>query len=219
MVVTGPPDKPSTHRRSAGFTILELLVALTLAAAVVALAVTLKQTVLRAGVSLEAGHRDWATEQFLRSQLWAADEALNKEFGLVVSERSQLSFVTRKSAQYGNTGVPVLATYRIVAGAQTLEYYEIRLPPWWRASAAELKWLVSAPDGGERPETWRSTVFSDIDIATFSFWDSSRQSWVENWTDTTRLPRLLRLEARRFGGEVDMILESEALSYSLSSGP
>ena len=218
MVITGPPDKPSTHRGAAGFTLLELLVALTLAAAVVVLAVTLKQTVLRAGMSLEAGHRDWAAEQFLRAQLRATDEALNRTFGLVVAQSGQLSFVTRKSAQYGNMDVPVLATYHISPSGRALDYYEIRLPPWWRANERELKWLLSARDRAEGPGTWRSTVLADIDTAKFYFWDSFRQTWVENWTVTTRLPRLLRLKARRFGAEMDMILETEALSYSLSSG-
>ncbi|MBI3706781.1 MAG: hypothetical protein HY246_03740 [Proteobacteria bacterium] len=201
---------------AAGFTLFELIIAVALSAAVIVLGVQLYQTVVRAGDAMARGQRDWSAEQFVRGQLLAADRELNQRFKTVLADDGQLSFVTRKSAQFGEDSPPVLATYTVSSGT-AIRYSEIALPPWWddgvRSSIVgdRLRDL-------DRPNAWKGQLLADMSTASFSYWDNERQRWVDRWSNKENLPVLVRLEIRKFGETRQFVMETKALSFSLSSG-
>ncbi|MGQ0663456.1 MAG: prepilin-type N-terminal cleavage/methylation domain-containing protein [Pseudomonadota bacterium] len=203
-------------RRSAGFTLLELVVALALSAGVIALAVQLYQTVVRAGDALTGGQRDWTAEQFLRAQLLAADDALNKRFETVLGESDRLSFLTRKSAQFGEDSLPVLATYTIVSGT-AVRYAEVALPPWWTERTRDAL-IADRLRELETIHAWRDVLLPQITAATFSYWDGKFQQWANRWPDKDKLPAIVRLEVQSLGETKRLVMETRALSFSLSSG-
>ena len=201
---------------AAGFTLFELIIAIALSAAVIVLSVQLYRTVIRAGDTLTRGQRDWTAEQFMRGQLISVDREFNQRFKSVLAEDDRLSFITRKSAQFGEDSPPVLVTYTIASG-NAVGYAEIALPPWWddRMPSGIVPERLRDLDG---PKVWKGMLMPEISTASFSYWDTEKQRWIARWYDKEKLPALVRLELRKFGEIRQFVMETKALSFSLSSG-
>ena len=194
------------------------MVSLTISAALIVLTVQIYQTVVRAGKGMEGGQRDWVAEQFVRGQFRAADIELNAKFGLVQGDDHLFSFATRKSAQFGNEDVPVIATYRYHGIDGELSYHEVTMPPWWSQSFTHAFASVSRLREKRGEGTWDTVVFSDVDSVRFSYWNSEDENWTTQWRDKENLPPLVRLEIARFNNKTELVLETVALSFSSRFG-
>lgn len=196
-------------RRVQGFTLLELIVALTLSTLVVTLAVALYATVQRAGTGIVNAQRDWVALQFLRTQLAHQDRALNKTFSLVRMERDRLAFVTRKSAQFGLGGPPVLALYRLDGGV--LSYREVALPAWWGITDRESQFDFDRLR--ETQEAYDGALFTTPTDAAFAYWDGAERSWRDELRRHDSLPSTLRLT-----GKQEVVMPTSSLApYSRES--
>ena len=201
-----------------GFTLLELLVSITISAALIVLTVQIYQTVVRAGKGMEGGQRDWVAEQFVRGQFRAADMEINANFGLIQAERHVFSFATRKSAQYGNEDVPIIATYRYQRINGQLSYHEVTVPPWWNENYHQPFSSVSRLREKRGEGTWDAVVFGDVESAQFSYWNPEDENWTTTWHDHENLPPLVKLEFARFNNRTELVLETTALSFSSRYG-
>lgn len=190
-------------RRIRGFTLLELIVAMALSTLVVGLAVGLYATVQRAGGSIVSAQRDWVALQFLRTQLAHQDRTLNKTLGLVRMERDRLAFVTRKSAQFGIDGPPVLALYRLDGGQ--LAYREVALPAWWGLKDRESQFDFDRLR--EERDAFEGAMFAASGDAAFAYWDEAAREWREQLRGQDALPRVVRLL-----GKHDAAMETSGLA-------
>ena len=203
--------------RQDGFTLLEVLVALGISALIIFLAVTLYQTVLRAGETVRGGHRVWVAEQFLRAQAYEADPELVKRFGVMRGGVESFSFVTHKSAQFGDNGPPMFVTYRYDQATHALVYDEVPMPGWWRAKPGDFHFTYDDLRYAAGDEVWHDTLFSDLAAVRFSYWDGEHERWVDDLNTTTDLPLAVRLA---LSGPLarTIVLESAVSSLSSSSG-
>lgn len=196
-------------RRLHGFTLLELIVALTLSTLVVVLAVSLYATVQRAGNGIVNAQRDWVALQFLRTQLAHQDRTLNKTFSLVRMERDRLAFITRKSAQFGLGGPPVLAIYRLDSGAML--YREIALPGWWGLDGREGQFDLDRLR--ESREAFDGKPFVTSADAAFTYWDRAERQWRDELRSRDSLPSTVRL-----AGKQEVVMPTSGLApYSRES--
>lgn len=196
-------------QRLRGFTLLELIVALTLSTLVVGLAVGLYATVQRAGSGIVSAQRDWVALQFLRGQLAHQDRTLNKTFTLVRMERDRLAFVTRKSAQFGTGGPPVLALYHLDGGQ--LRYREVALPAWWGLKDRESQFDFERLR--DTREAFEGTLFPLATDAAFAYWDEVERQWRDESRRRDALSRVVRLT-----GKLEAVMETTSLApYSRES--
>jgi prepilin-type N-terminal cleavage/methylation domain-containing protein len=206
-------------RGQAGFTLMEVLIVLTLACGAIILGVALDRTVGRATQGGRAAEHDWVTEQFLRRQAIEAQRP-DPPAPIITRERAhEFGFVTRRSAQWGEDGPPVLAVWRYDSGQGVLRYREAALPPWWPedrpSTLPDYDALADTQDRG----VWEGRIFSDIDKLEFSYWDERRRVWDAENPDSTALTPIVRLKIDRGSTErVFSFATRGALSFSLSSG-
>ena len=213
--------EPSCHTdlyRESGFTLLELVVAVALSAAVIAMSAQLQSVVYDAGNAAANGDRDWSTELFIRSQVRLATHELDDQAKIFVGERHRFRFLSSRSVLYGK-GVLVAATYSFQSSSQTLQYEEAVVPPWWDDTL-----LAYGKDPAiwwhqDERRSWRGTVFSGVLEAEFSFWDYEAQAWQEYWNGSEGFPSLVRLRLEDSQQTREFIIEPEASFFSMSSGP
>ena len=194
-------------RRTKGFTLIEILVAVTIATAIVVLATRIWQTVNQAGVILTSQGGDWNAERFLRKQLLLAvtePAALR----LFEGRRDDLMFVTRHSAAAGDAGAPVVAYYRYDDATRSLTYQERVAPPTWTSTLAQDLRPARFRDEFAEHRERAATLFAGLDEARFGYHNAfSAQPWAEEWRDTPVAPTLLRLQLSRAGQERAVLLE------------
>jgi prepilin-type N-terminal cleavage/methylation domain-containing protein len=89
-----------------GFSLLELLVVITISAAMVVFLGLLYRNVLFTGTALQAVESDWLVERFLRRQLAFRDGRFD-DLGVFYGSSVELGFVSRYSARYLASGPPV----------------------------------------------------------------------------------------------------------------
>jgi len=204
--------------RDAGFTLMEVLIALAIGAGVIALGVALYQSVGRATQGGRSAERDWVTEQFLRRQAAAADRDLMSRLTLGRAQSGEFGFVTRRSAQWGEDGPPVLAVWRYQSLTGELRYREAALPAWWpenRPLSVEYAQLASAAERG----VWEGRIYSDVASLRFSYWNERLLSWDSDNPDPASLAPVVRLEMSRAGSRRVYAFETRgASSFSSSSG-
>ena len=209
-------DRPASAPE-AGFTLLEVVIALTIAVGTIALGVTLYQTVGRATQGARNAEHDWVTEQFLRRQAEAADPALAARFALVRQQGESFAFVTRRSARFGEDGPPVLALWRYDPPTASLRYREAALPAWWPEDRPTLVVdYAELADATDR-EVWEGRIFSDIARLQFSYWNERQQTWNTEDSDHTVLAPIVRLTIARADGEKVYAFETRGASSSSSS--
>jgi len=177
-----------SHREQAGFTLLELVVAITL----MGLVLVVLYGGLRLGLNAwdsgearaEATNRLRLAEEFLRRQLarsmtvyWTNDR--QERVVVFAGEASHIEFVAPMLAQLGQGG---LYRVRIEAG-------DGRLWIRWRP------YLPADPKAGEERETVLLEGVSGIEWAYFGSErdDDPRPQWRSNWTSLAQRPLLARL--------------------------
>lgn len=176
------------HRGQAGFTLLELVVAITL----MGLVLVMLYSGLRVGLSgwdsgearAEATNRLRLVEEFLRRQLAQSMEVyqINDRQERVVAftgRADRIEFVAPMLAQLGQGGL-----YRV-----WIETDDGRLWIRWRP------YLPADPNAGEERETALLEGVSGIEWAYFGAErdDDPRTEWRSDWASPTRRPLLVRL--------------------------
>ncbi len=203
--------------REGGFTLVEMLVALAISTAAIALAVAVSRIVTRATQSVRSTERDWVTEQFVREQFSEADQSLTETLSLARSETERFSFVTRRSALYGVNGPPVLASYWYEDASHSLQYREAALPAWWPADQARRQISYDQLATGVETPVWRGTALSNVSSVNLSYWNAEARIWERQNANHERMPRIVRIRLSRFGETRDIALEASAVSSSSSS--
>lgn len=202
-------------RRCSGFTLLELLVVVSISTLIIATLTALYRMTTRTAVTLTHSEDEWGAEQFLRRQYMLVHPA-TLDLGLFEADEDSLAFVSYKSARHGENGPPVLARYRYQALENRLAYQEQDLPAWWETRGADLaRRLLEKTDGG-----WTDIAFYQVDRAEFGFLvrTPDRVRWQRRWNDRKTLPQLIKLEMQRLGEQRVLIIENAVLFYSTPSG-
>lgn len=205
------------HRSDLGFTLLEVVIALAIFGGVVATAVAVQDTVVRTGVRLSAGGREWTAEQFIRDQVFQIDFALTETLGVGTFTSRELSFVSRRSAQFGQHGPPVIVRYRFGASSGDLQYHEVLAPPAWPGAGHPDSFLVNWRIGRDLPQSWQGDVFTDLDRGHFAFWNPQGREWIEHWSGSG-VPAAIKLRLWTLVGQHDVVMETAGSSYFSSFG-
>ena len=153
-------------RRERGFSLLELVVVVTISAGLIILLSLLYRNIRFTGEALKSVETDWTAELFMRKQLLYRDERFDA-FGLFQGEPDAVRFVTRFSARYGNAGPPVYVRYRY-DGNEALNWCMRR--PICRPGGLMMPtsgWTPANLEYRLLDEAWRTTVFEAI--GDFSF--------------------------------------------------
>lgn len=210
---------PRFRRR--GFTLIEILVVVTISAAIVMALSLLYRTTGRAAVALQTNQGDWSTEQFLRGQL--RDLPMDR-FSLAAFDgrRETLLFLTRRSALASHDGAPVVVRYRYDAARARLEYQERPAPAWWRdVPSADGRYsailLFREFEGGKPVPT---LLLQGVEDLSFAYRAAGRDArWTERWDDPKQMPALVRMQFRRGGKPVELVMEAGMrLSVPVMSG-
>jgi general secretion pathway protein J len=197
-----------SHRGQTGFTLLELVVAITL----MGLVLVLLYGGLRLGLNgwdsgearAEATNRLRLVEEFLRRQLaqsmtvYRTNDRQEKTV-VFAGQVDRIEFVAPMLVQLGQGGL-----YRV-----RIEVGDGRLWIRWRP------YLPADPTAGEERETLLLEGVSDIEWAYFGFErdDDPQPQWRSDWASPTRRPLLVRL---------NLTLQGESwpdLVVALSEGP
>jgi len=191
---------------SRGFTLVEVLVVVSISAALILMLTLLYRTAGRATAALQTNRADWNTEQFIRSQgrtMAPQPRALE----LFVGRRHELAFVTFRSAAAGHDGPPVFVRYRYDPESGRLTYQERRVPQWWRSAEpySVILLLREFDDGKPVP----IDLYRGIDELAFAYHGPAREArWQERWDERAQLPVLVRLQLRRAGRTEEILLET-----------
>jgi len=210
-----PLSKPASKPAS-GFTLLEVLVALTISTALVLLGLSIFRTVGQATMRASTSGRDWTTELFLRRQLAEADFTLSQRFALVRTEADRFSFVSRRSAQFGELGPPALVTWWFDAATRNLRYRETMLPAWWAGDAARGLSYDEITSDSSLPG-FECVIFSDVSLPHFRYWNAGLRTWDRDSADYSTMPERIRLELTRTQGPERYVFETRKGSFSFSS--
>lgn len=201
---------------SSGFTLLEIVVALAILAATVALGLELSRSVSRTGMGILRLQGDWSAEQFLRGQLADVDAEATLRTGYFRTEPGRIVFVTKRSAQFGPGGPSFVVSYRIGAENE-ISYFETMLPPQWTNDPRHrphLDRLLST--AGDR--TWSAKFMTGVSSAGFRYLSPDRTRWIDRWPDQRSFPAAVRLTAAMPTGPLDLVIETRDSYFSLFSG-
>lgn len=198
-----------------GFTLVEVLVVVSVSAGLILALTLLYRTTGRAATALQTNQADWNAEQFVRAQARAIAPQ-KPALELFAGRRDELMFVTFRSAAAGHDGPPVFVRYRYDPEKSRLTYQERRVPPWWHGTEPYVPSLLVREFDDGKPEP--VGLFQGIEDFAFSYRGPGRDAqWQERWDDRGRLPSLVRLQFRRAGRAGEILLETgNLLSVQLS---
>ncbi len=217
--------RSANRQRSGGFTLVEILVVVTISAGLVMLMAALYRSAGKTLHSLRGINKEWNLQHQLRQQL---DRLLvQPELGLVglQGRRDTLFLTTWYSRKAAMAGKPVLAVYRYNPIKRTIDYDEWPLPPWWEGQAPrgtlvpDLAQLVSrlAPVDAEQES---ATLASGIVAFRLRYYspevaNPDVRAWPENWQPTEpTLPSLVSIEIERADTSFDLIAKTYVLAGS-----
>lgn len=214
----------STNRqRAGGFTLVEILVVVTISVGLVVLMAALYRSAGKTLHSLRGINKEWNLQHQLRQQL---DRLLvQPELGLVGLQGRQdtLFLTTWYSRSAAMAGKPVLAVYRYNPIKRSIDYDEWPLPPWWDGQALrgtlvpDLSQLASrlAPVNTEQESV---VLASGISAFRFRYYSPELsnpdvRTWPENWQPTqATLPSLVAIEIERTDTSFNLIAETHVLA-------
>lgn len=166
-------------KQEQGFTLIEMLVAITLGLALVTGGVTFYRSIFTMGERLEQGAEAVDLRvHFLRRQAQAILARPQFDQALVAGDSTQVQFVSQVSARFGMAR-PVVARYWVDDAG--LQYQETDL------------------DGDQ---TWRGVVDANPGWR-FDFWD--QKGWRSVWADKKYMPPVVRLRRT----ETDIVLNTD----------
>lgn len=200
-------------RRDRGFSLLELLVVVTISAGLIILLSLLYRNIRFTGEALRSTESDGTVELFMRKQLLYRDERFDA-LGLFQGAPDDVRFITRFSARYGNAGPPVYAHYRYDGNDSLLVYEEVDMPPWWiddadiRLDSVNLEYKLL-------DEAWKTTVFKAIGGFSFYYRGAADPDWRDSWRSLDSVPRLVKMDYSRLGQQTTLVMETQGLSFSL----
>lgn len=212
------------RRRPRGFTLIEILVVLSISVGLVLLMASLYRSAGMTMHSLRGISKEWNLQQQLRQQL--DHLMLDPGMGLVGLQGRQdtLYLTTWYSRQAGMSGKPVLALYRYNAERRSIDYAEWPLPPWWDASAAPHRGLVPdlaqlanrlAPNG---IDSGASTLVGGIVAFRLRYHPASlntpdTRAWDDRWQPAqAQLPSLVAIEIERADAPFHLVVETRAVT-------
>lgn len=180
----------SEHRESAGFTLIELIVATAISALVIGIVSVCFSFALRVWQMTTKSKPDqtFRLAELLQRQLAEADPTpINFEQGarpLFAGDANSICFITSHSVKAISRGVPVAVRYTWDAGSQVLSYSELVLNPY---RPAELEKFAAARNGaGEKSDVRSYKV--DIPKFTLSFAGKDAKEFSPSWDSTEELP-------------------------------
>ncbi len=200
-----------------GFTLLELLVVVTISAALILLLSRLYWMVGKASGSLNNVQNDWLLDQFMRNQIYALDQKYIGQ-GAFHGEPQRLRFVTRHSASNGAAGVLTLSEYNYDEFQEELRYRERVLPPWWNDQLNGSDAIQQVFNSGKVRNWWSDVALTRVTELRFSYSAGKLNEWVNRWQETTQVPALIKLEYQYAGQLHQTILQPMALSSYMRSG-
>lgn len=206
--------RPLRHR-SAGFSLLELLVVIAVSAVLIVLLNQIYRVVARSTTGVGSVAQAWSSEQFMRRQ-YLLQHAATTHFNLFEGRAGTLRFVSNKSARHGEHGAPVIVRYHFDVERNRLVVYERDLPPWWDDAAA----LRIARAANDEQGWWQDTVLIGVAAARFSYRTTgvAQEEWQTQWDTPGTAAPLVRIELSHSGHERVIVLEAAALSFSTPSG-
>lgn len=212
------------HRRLRGFTLIEILIVLSISVGLVMLMAILYRSTGQTMHSLRGIGKEWNLQHQLRQQL--DHLMLDTNMGLVGLQGRQdtLYLTTWYSRQAGMAGKPVLALYRYNAARHSIDYAEWPLPPWWDAASAlhsgllpDLAQLANrlAPTGSEGDT---STLVSGIVAFHLRYHPAQlnnpdTRTWEDRWQPAqAELPTLVSIEIERNDAPFNLIAETRSVA-------
>ncbi|WP_031433495.1 type II secretion system protein GspJ [Methylomarinum vadi] len=195
-----------------GFSLLELLVVITISSALIIFLSQLHRMVGHAAQTLFSNNDDWLFERFARKQFWHLDSNLLTS-ELTHWHRDEIIFVSRYSARYALDGPPALVRYHLDDSKNAIVYTETLLPPWWDGQLERFRHrdLFQASEG-----QWQSNALTQVEDFSFSFFNGTR--WGDTWDSGEQLPALVKMQFSKGGMHTELVLETKALSFSIPSG-
>lgn len=193
-----------------GFSLVEMIVVITISTGLVFLLVKLYQSVAHAGQIVGSRQSDWGAERFMRKQMLVSLVRANSR-GYFTGETDRLMFATRKSAAGSMEGWPVLAYYAFEPNARALTYRESPLLPDGQEA--------TAPSPARQWQDFRlqttppAVILHGVENLRFGYHGPlSTQKWQGAWNDPEP-PTLVRVEYTKAGQEHVVLLEP-AVFYS-----
>jgi prepilin-type N-terminal cleavage/methylation domain-containing protein len=212
------------RRHRHGFTLIEILIVLSISAGLVMLMASLYRSAGQTMHSLRGISKEWNLQHQLRQQL--DHLLLIPERGLVGLQGRQdtLYLTTWYSRQSGMAGKPVLARYRYNPERRSIDYAEWSLPPWWDAASAPQSGLLPdltqlanrlTPAGTESNNNAlvSSIVAFRLRYNPAQLNNPDTRTWEDRWQPVqTELPTLLSIDIERSDTTFNLIAETRSVT-------
>ena len=209
------PPRPASPAR--GFTLIEILVVLTLSLGMVLTVTQLYRATGRTLQSLRGIDREWQLQHSLRSQARALYLVTDTPQLRLYGDDRQLILPTWQSRRTGRDGPPVLARYRYDSSQRSLYYQEIPLPPPWADDPSQLDSQSLGQSLDQRHDT---LLLNGMEEARFEYLAnaedfSSGRTWMNNWgsEQAQSAPLRARLSFERGGRRYEFWLPLNAQGY------
>jgi len=207
MIAIGPPPargRPRSMKREAGFTLVEVVLAMVLLGSMMVLLYSGLAFALRSWDAGDANGRrvaDWRiAENFLRREMseifplrWRDPAFVKFAFE---GERDRIHFVSSRAAGASSGGLSLV-------GIELQPGKEPRAPRdlvMRRALASD-----EVNDFATLADAQRSILLPGVDAVEFAYFgsenDFTEPAWTDSWTFTARMPTMVRMRVRPAGGE------------------
>jgi prepilin-type N-terminal cleavage/methylation domain-containing protein len=200
------------NKHASGFSLLELLIVITISGALIVFISQLYRMVGDTANTLFSNNKQWLFERFIRKQLWFLDRRFVQS-DLFECRSQEMIFVSQYSAKYALSGPPVLTKYFYDDSLNTLFYTEAIIPPWWNDAAKNFR---HSDLFNTLSTQWKTTAITQVKDFKLSYFDGKK--WSNTCFPGTLFPVLIKLQFSKTGVAAELIMETRGLSYSMPSG-